>query len=231
MSIDLKFRPTHYADFDDPVALALNGIKGQMRREMVRDMLAAEGEKRAAYHAVLGPIEEEVLGERASESFVNTMNRSCGPSWMGGEYLPDLTAQQVEIARVVLASVTMDVFSIRAELVDGRYRYHVVDEYETAFDVWPQSSAETLTLVDLVELLDRIESTMLELGGACFVEAWWNQQWDCGRGCSPEECTDFAWVESEQYPELAAYYQERARQWRIARAREGGEQDRDGGEV
>ena len=42
MSIDLNFRPTSYADFDDPVSLALNGIKGQMRREMVRDMLTAE---------------------------------------------------------------------------------------------------------------------------------------------------------------------------------------------
>jgi hypothetical protein len=43
MSIDLNFRPTSYADFDVPVFLAQNGIKGQMLREMVRDMLEAEG--------------------------------------------------------------------------------------------------------------------------------------------------------------------------------------------
>jgi hypothetical protein len=46
MSINLNFRPTSYADLDNPVALNLNGIKGQMRREMVRDMLTAEGENR-----------------------------------------------------------------------------------------------------------------------------------------------------------------------------------------
>ena len=46
MSIDLKWRPESYSDFHDPVALALNGIQGQMRREMVRDMLTAEGEQR-----------------------------------------------------------------------------------------------------------------------------------------------------------------------------------------
>ncbi|MSR21775.1 MAG: hypothetical protein EXR91_12525 [Gemmatimonadetes bacterium] len=79
MSIDLHFRPAHYADFDDPVALALNGIKGQMRRVMVRDMLSAEGDKRVAYDVVLGPIEDDVLGERASEAFMNTMN-SPAPS-------------------------------------------------------------------------------------------------------------------------------------------------------
>jgi len=45
MKIDLKFRPEPYADFDDPVSLALNGIKGQMRREMARDMLTAEGDQ------------------------------------------------------------------------------------------------------------------------------------------------------------------------------------------
>ena len=46
MSIDLKWRPESYGDFHDPVALALNGIQGQMRREMVRDMLTAEDEHR-----------------------------------------------------------------------------------------------------------------------------------------------------------------------------------------
>ena len=43
MSIDLDFRPDSYSDFDDPVALALNDINGQMRRVMVPDMMTAEG--------------------------------------------------------------------------------------------------------------------------------------------------------------------------------------------
>ena len=49
MNIDLDFRPTSYGDFDGPVAAALNGIGGQMGREMVKDMLTAEGEQRAYY--------------------------------------------------------------------------------------------------------------------------------------------------------------------------------------
>lgn len=62
MSIDLHFRPAHYADFDDPVALALNGIKGQMRRVMVRDMLSAEGDKRGSPKAEQESL-ERVAGE------------------------------------------------------------------------------------------------------------------------------------------------------------------------
>ncbi len=217
MSIDLNFRPASYADFDDPVALTLNGIKGQMRREMVRDMLSADGDKREACDAVLGPVEDDILGEHASEGFVEGMNRSCGPSWMGGEYLPDLVERETEIARIVLASVTMDVFSVRACLVEGGYRYSIMDEYGTEFVVRPKTSRAPLTLDGLVNLIDTADGHGLESHGRSLVDVWWWQQWE--HGYSPEECTDFAWVESEQYPELAAYYEERARQWRIARTR------------
>ena len=221
MSIDLKFRPTSYADFDDPVSLTLNDIKGQMRREMTRDMLTAEGEERAVYDALLGPIEDEVLSERASAEFTQNLNHSFGPSWMGGEYLPDLAGREVEIARIVLASVTMDVFSVRARLRSGRYHYSIKDEYERNFSVRPKTSREPLTLRTLIDLLDSADALDLESNGRSLVDIWWWQQWEYGH--SPQECTDFAWVESEQYPQLAIYYRERARQWRIARARERGE--------
>jgi hypothetical protein len=223
MSIDLDFRPAHYADFDDPVALALNGIKGQMRREMVRDMLTAEGDKRDVYDVVLGPIDEGILSERVSESSIDTMNLSCGPSWLGGEYLPDLGQGEIEIARAVLASVTMDVFSLRARLVGGIYRYSLVDEYSTDFVIHPSTSKKPLKLRELAQLWDTVERPDLERRGRSFVELWWWQMWEFGY---PEEkCTAFARVESDQYPELGAYYEERARQWRIERARQRAEDE------
>ena len=217
MSIDLNFRPTSYADFDDPVSLALNGIKGQMRREMARDMLTAEGDQRAAYDAVLGPIESDILGEQAPAGFTHNLNHAFGPSWMGGEFLPDLKDREVEIARIVLASVTMDVFSIRARLRSGRYHYSIQDEYEKDFTVQPKTSRAPLTLGALIGLIDTADGHDLESNGRSLVDVWWWQQWESPYH-SPQECTDFAWVESEQYPQLAAYFQERARQWRIARA-------------
>jgi hypothetical protein len=50
---------------------------------------------------------------------------------MGGEYLPDYEQGEVEIARLVLASTTQDVYSVRARWVGSVLRYHIVDEYET----------------------------------------------------------------------------------------------------
>ena len=227
MNIDLNFRPTNYADFDDPVSLALNGIKGQMRREMARDMLTAEGEQRAVYDAVLGPIEDEILDEHASETFKHQMNHTLGPSWMGGEYLPDFKDREIEIARIVLASTTMDVFSIRARLSGERYHYSIRDEYETEFTVKPKMSRAPLTLDALIGLIDTADGHeaghedeyQAERDGRSLIDIWWWQQWGYG-DYSPQECTDFAWVESEQYPQLADYFEERARHWRIARAAE-----------
>ena len=77
MTIDLNFRPASYADFDNPVALALNGIEGQMRRTMARDMLLAEGDQREHYDAVLGPIDDEILSELIASSPVGRKGYSA----------------------------------------------------------------------------------------------------------------------------------------------------------
>ena len=48
---------------------------------------------------------------------------------MGGEYLPDYRANEVEIVRIELQSTTADVTSVRARLVgrkDPRIEYRVV---------------------------------------------------------------------------------------------------------
>lgn len=219
MSFDLDFRPAHCGDFDHPVALALNGIKGHMRRAMVRDMLEADGERRAFYDALLGPVEEEILGERAPAGFTGPLNRAFGPSWLGGEYLPDHRTGEVEIARIVLASTTMDVFSVRARRRSARYRYSVVDEYATKFRTVPHTSRRPLTMGQLVRLIDTADGEGLMPTDQFFVESWWHQQLKCGD--SLEKCTSFAWVESDLYPQLGPYYEERARQWRIARRKEG----------
>ena len=228
MSIDLNYRPTSYADFDDPVALALNGIKGQMRREMARDMLEADGEKRAVYDALLGTIEDRILEESSPEESIQALNRVHGPWWMGGEYLPTLAGREVEIARIVLRSTLMDVFSIRARRADRGYRYSMEDEYETEFRMLPAESDRTLMLSELIGLIDTAEGHLTKPGRWSFVEGWWWQEWNSGCDRPPEECTAFAWVESEQYPQLGDHYKERARLWRIDRVRERAAQE--GGE-
>jgi hypothetical protein len=48
---------------------------------------------------------------------------------MGGEYLPNLMPNEVEIARVTMTSTTMDVISIRARHTKHKIIYRIVDEY------------------------------------------------------------------------------------------------------
>lgn len=217
MCFDLDFRPESYADFDDPVALALNGINGQMRREMVRDMMTAEGGHREAIEA-LGPIEPGILEERADESFIHSLSNVWGPSWMGGEYLPRLRRHEVEIARVVLNSTTMDVFSLRARWSGGRYHYRLVDEYQSTYVLCRKTSRRTLTLGQVIEILETV-SGGIETDGAGLVACWWDQQWEYHD--DPGACTAFAWVESDLYPELADWYQAQAREWEILHGAEG----------
>ncbi|TVP78240.1 MAG: hypothetical protein EA352_02350 [Gemmatimonadales bacterium] len=198
---DMDLRPRTYGDFEDPVALALNGISGQRRREMIRDMLTAQGEERKRLEEALGPIHPDLLEEQASESFQSTMTGTAGPTWMGGEYLPPLLPGEVEIARIVLQSATMDVSVVRARWHEGRYHYRMVDEYDTHFQVSPKVSDEPLTLGELIDLLE----------GAGAVVPWWEAQTRAGR--TREEAIDFASVESELYPGLGPWYEARALEW------------------
>jgi len=214
MSIDLDFRPTSYSDFDDPVALALNGINGQMRRVMVRDMLTAQGEQRALYDATLGSIDPELLEEAADPDRVQAVNLALGPTWMGGEYLPPKKRGEVEIARIVLRSTLMDIFSLRARWSAGRYHYRMVDEYSSDFILCRKTSRRTLTLRQVIEILQTADGTV-ETDGVGMVECWWEQQAECWEDL--DACTDFASVESEIYPELATWYEQRAEAWRTAR--------------
>jgi hypothetical protein len=76
-------------------------VKGEMRRSI------------AKREAESGTLPDLILKHSLSESERQATGQ-LHPWAMGGEYLPDLAKNEVEIARVVLKSVTMDVISVRA---------------------------------------------------------------------------------------------------------------------
>lgn len=178
-------------------------------------MLSAKGEQREHYEALLGSIQPEILEERADPSFTDSLSSFWGPGWMGGEYLPRLKRREVEIARVVLQSVTMDVFSLRARWGGGRYHYRIVDEYDSTFLLCRKTSRRTLTLAQVIEILDTVDSPEMELWGRGIVARFWDREWEYEGDV--ERSTDFATVKSEMYPEIAAWYEQRAREWRAER--------------
>src|SRR5215831_892929 len=93
--IDLSFRPRTYFG---PVPLEthlLSRVAGQERREALRRQLAA-GNLDLAPELVVCLLDEE---DRAAIGRIH-------PAFMGGEYLPPFLDDEVEIARIGIASVT-----------------------------------------------------------------------------------------------------------------------------
>jgi hypothetical protein len=211
---DLSWRPVSYSDFPDPLAAILNGVAGQQRREMIRDMLS--GEHRQDLVSILGPLDDGLLAERAEEAFVRTLSQSAGPAWLGGEYLPRSRPGEVELARVALASVTSDVMALRGRWSGGRYHYRMVDEYGTDFHLCRKTSRRPLTLGQVIEVLETAGSADWETDGKGMVVTWWEQQ--RGYGDTLTDATDFAWVESDLYPDLGPWYLSHAQMWRELRA-------------
>ncbi|MBA2271219.1 MAG: hypothetical protein H0W20_11585, partial [Chthoniobacterales bacterium] len=130
------------------------------------------------------------------------------PSFMGGEYLPPLRKDEVEIARVELESTTGDVTSIRAAKEGDLITYSIVDEYDTEFDVSPASSAEPLTLVELVTMLDGAS----EGESLALVYTEMNYAGNESRG-DLESLKSFTRVESQIYPALAEHHRKLTESW------------------
>lgn len=218
--IDLDFRPHSYWADHDPIAAITQNMKGQNRRVMARDFIAGDMPK--AFGAINDELLEDTLDDSARVSLGQTH-----PSFMGGEYLPDYDCSEVEIARVVLASSTQDVYSVRARCPQpgARIRYRMLDEYNATFTLKPASSTRPLSLRELISLVDSAESEELDTMGWPFVEGF--AAWQVENGESASDAIDFVSVESSVYAELGAYYAERLCAWAAAQKEEP-EDDEDG---
>ncbi len=201
--IDLSFRPASYLADQDPVSAIVQDIAGAHRRTVVREALTgADGG--------MCELDDTLLVDRLS----NDQRIALGqihPSLMGGEYLPERLAGEIEIARVTLDSTTRDVIRLSARRRRRGWVYRMVDEYDTTFELAQQSSVRTLTLAQLVHLLDTADGDMLDTAGHGVVMCWPRSAHL--NGTDPGESADFVSVSSEVYPQLAEYYERRLALW------------------
>ena len=226
----LNWRPWSYTDFSDPSALILNGIRGQLRRSKARTNLELvyDGDNSLDWSTAGG----EWLRESGDEDLGQTSFWES--NWRVGESLPKPLPGEIEIARIVISewsyayseygeqekiAALQNIFSIRARWRSGRYRYRVVDDFNSRFHILPQSSQRALTLSELIELLQSGSAVGpdFECGGVGLVEDWWHTefgQW-AEEGQYPElkDCLQGAKVESDLYPMLPVWYEQRAEQW------------------
>lgn len=187
--IDLDFTPKDYFRVHNLGERLPSDIKGQARRDLARSY-AAKGEDPPAW--LLAP------------ELPDAIRREWGailPSFMGGEYLPPVDKQEVEIVRISLASTTGDTISLRARRQGKRIAYSIVDENPTedGYELEPKTSVAPLSMRRLVNMLD----CACIRGGAVLATVVWNLE---DFVCNTDRMRGFVTVESDFYPELGRYY-------------------------
>ena len=197
-----SFQPASYWDENDPLSAILRNVKGTNRRQMITDYWNA---------GKIEELEPTLLADDTNprlRGFLEFLH----PSFMGGEYLPDLRPTEVEIARIDLQSTTADVISIRARREPGNelIHYQIVDEYDTAFEIQPESSSAPLTQGELISLLDGSDGTNAGEGGGlahCYNIMNLNGLREA------EPLRHFTTVTSTVYPDLFDHYDAEHQEW------------------
>ncbi len=194
---DLDFRPHSYWGPQDLNTYYGARAKGEQRRQAGQDLLDG------------GNADQGILGSSLSEEERKAVGE-IHPWLMGGEYLPDFEPDEVEIARVVMKSTTMDVISIRARPTKRRIIFRIVDEYADEWsedDEWghyrmvPKSSARPLTLKKLIRAIEVNEL----IDGP--------RRMNYEGGCSAEEIYNFATASSAYYLDLASWFDKANEKW------------------
>ena len=206
LDFDLTYRPDYWRP-SDPISQIIANVKGEARRQMILDVL--EGRH------LLTPPGADLPPEMLADTLSNEDRTAWGrfhPHFMGGEYLPDYRRGELEIARIVLASTTMDVVSVRARRSrDLRIHFRVVDEYNTVFVFYPGSAKVPLTLGQMISLLDSIRSKEDEPGHG-FITWIRECNYDFDRD-DPRSVAHFVTVASPFYRLLEPFFRWRNDQW------------------
>jgi hypothetical protein len=196
--IDYKQRPSSYWNDQDVLETLLRNVKGRERRAMIRTCWE---------QGRLGELGETFLKETLSEEERTRLGR-IHPVFMGGEYLPDYQAEEVEIARLDLNSTTADVISMRTRRQPGGIGYRVVDEYGTEFRLERDHSRKPLTLGQLIRFIDGTSHPDLVDGLALGYN-------EMNASCAGdrESYRYFTTVSSDIYPQLVEHYDHVFEEW------------------
>jgi hypothetical protein len=184
-NFNLKYRPRSYWGPQDLNTHFGARIKGELRR---KEGLALLDE---------GIAFDGVLKSSLSENERNASG-AIHPWLMGGEYLPGYESNEVEIARIVMKSTTMDIVSIRARLTKHRIKYRIEDEYDGLFSytMRPATSTKPLTLqqvINVINLNDLVDGIRIRNYGGY-------------HHGNPKAIFDFCTVSSVFYPKLARWF-------------------------
>src|ERR1022692_1837452 len=199
-NIDYSFRPETYWSDADPLSAILRNVKGENRRQMIRDYWKA---------GKLDELDPALLRDEVDEETRDCLGR-VHPSIMTGEFMPGYLPLEVEIARICLRSITSDVISLRARPTGKAIAYRVVDEYDATFTLPIPESNEPLTLAEIIRQLDEgcMDDPGFPDGGLSL-----------GYNKLNSKCTDhdslrhFTRIASETYAQLHPHYEHAFDDW------------------
>lgn len=118
--IDLSYRPTEYYS---PIGLRrhlINQLDDSADKKLLNSLIE-KGE--------FGKL-DELIGDTGMPNEVKEGLRRMHISYSASFYLPDLEADEVEVARIELATLHPDKTILYAKKLSNSYIYRVVDEYE-----------------------------------------------------------------------------------------------------
>lgn len=141
--LDVNYRPDTYFRPHKLEQYLLSKVKGAVVREKLQ-ALFDEGR-----HAEVG----ELLSSAGLSAPEHKLLESIHPMFMGGNYLPDTEAGEVEIARISIQSTTFDVTCVYARKENGVIHFRVVDEYD-GDTLQGQSEAQSTLPMTLGEFTD-----------------------------------------------------------------------------
>lgn len=140
--IDLSYRPESYFWAIDSNIKLSSDIKGAERKALYE----------RAIHSGNIALANSLIADPNLSSEERTSIGRMHPNFMGGEYLPDRHDEEVEIARITIASTTQDVTSVYAKRGKNRIYYRVVDEYGgDTLNNSTRTSTKPLTLNQLTD--------------------------------------------------------------------------------
>jgi hypothetical protein len=159
---------------------------------------------------------ETLCDELLADTLDEHARRSLGlihPSFMGGEYLPNYTLDEVEIARIELESTTSDVISVRARPRGNRIEYSICDEYESEFRLPQKTSSHPFSLRRLIYFLDNVEHGESDPSWKRFGFVLSYNQCNLDCGTPVEELENFTRVTSDFFLDLGLHYAQMIAEW------------------
>lgn len=203
---DMDFRPHSYWGPRNLKSYLLSAIKGEERRKLVKGFLEKFGEENLP--------DISLIKEKLTENERQLISR-LHPNYMGGEFLPDTKEEEVEIARLVMKSVTQDVYSFRATRKKNNIVYSIENEYDSTFAHTIKTSKLPLNFKQMIKFIDEATDNDASEWPSVYGGA---RQYNYEEGShEPEEYWDFETLDSAFYSQLSEWYDIQNWIWLIER--------------